>query len=107
MVDRVLWFLYMSVFSALRSDWLVIVDAVCPILRCIWLFSSDLGGAAGGAHEATSISFMVERVLGFLYMSMFSALRSDWDAIVDAVCPISCPCFATTKKCLFIRASST
>ena len=69
MVERVLWFLHLIVFSALRSDWTVIVDAVCPILRCIWLFSSDLGGAAGGAHEATSISFMVERVLWFLHVS--------------------------------------
>jgi hypothetical protein len=33
------------------------VDAVCPILRCIWLFSSDLGGAAGGALEAMKTFF--------------------------------------------------
>ena len=38
MVERVLGFLHLIVFSTLRSDWLVIGDAVYPILRCILLF---------------------------------------------------------------------
>jgi len=42
---------------------------------------------AGGPHEATSISFVVERVLWFLHQDVVSTLRSERLAIVDAVYP--------------------
>ena len=58
-----------------------------PILRSIWLFPLALGGVAGGPHESTGISFVVERVLWFLHQDVVSTLRSERGAIVDAVYP--------------------
>ena len=77
MVQQVTGFLYCSVLSALRSDWVAIVKVIYPVGRVTFRKLKKLGSAAGGVDKTMKTNLMADQVSGFLYCSVLSALRDD------------------------------